>query len=253
MAGKLTGKTALITGAANGCGRAAAKLFIEEGARVVGADKDADAGHELARQLEGSEFLFVQADVSKREQVATLMAQATSAFGTIDILHCQAGDIIVKPLLDFSEQEWEYLFDQNVRSVFLATQAVLPGMLKKGCGAIVNTSSVSAFTATPMESVYCASKAAVNQFTRAVAVEYRDSGIRANTLCPGFVRTDHGQREINQLRKLGVPASPEDINNMQGRMCEPEEVARAALFLASDDASFINGAQITVDNTFTSI
>ena len=126
-------------------------------------------------------------------------------------------------------------------------------MLRDGRGVIVNTASVSAFTATPMEAVYCSAKAAVSQFTRAVAVEFRDKGIRANVICPGFVRTRHGLFEMAQLKKLGVPASEENIRTMQGRMCEAEEVAKVALFLASDDSSFMSGAEVAVDNTFTAI
>lgn len=253
MTGRLKGRTALITGAANGCGREAVKLFLAEGACVVGADIDAEAGRTLAEEVGTDAFLFVEADVSKIGDVRETMRQANERFGTVDILHSQAGDIIVKPLLDFSEADWEFLFDRNARSVFLTTQAVLPGMLQQGRGVIVNTASVSAFTASPMEAVYCASKAAVTQFTRAVAVEFRDSGIRANSISPGFVRTKHGEREIAQLRKLGVRASPEDIRAMQGRICEPIEVARTALFLASDESSFINGADVSVDNTFAAI
>jgi len=126
-------------------------------------------------------------------------------------------------------------------------------MLRAGRGAIIVTSSVSAITASPLEAVYCATKAAVTQFARSVAVEFRDKGIRANVLSPGFVRTKHGEWEIEQLRSFNVPASEADIAAMQGRMCEPEEVASVAVFLASDDSSFINGADIVVDNTFTVI
>ncbi len=133
------------------------------------------------------------------------------------------------------------------------TQAVLPGMLERGRGVIVATSSASARVATKFEAAYSASKAAMHQFCRAIAVEYRDSGIRCNVVCPSFVRTDHGMQELAQLRTHGIYASSEDVNLMQGRMCEPEEVAAVALFLASEESSFINGAEIFVDNTFTAI
>ena len=229
--GKLANRVAIITGAANGCGRAAVKAFLGEGALIVGADIDRKAGEELAAELDSSRFVL----------------------GHVDILHNQAGSIIVKPLLEMTDEDYASMMVNNAQSVFLTTQAVLPIMLRRGRGVIVNTSSVSAFTATPMEAVYCSSKAAVLQFTRSVAVEFRDKGIRANVICPGFVRTQHGTFEIAQLRALGVAASEEDIKAMQGRMCEPEEVARVALFLASDDSSFMSCSQVVVDNTFTAI
>lgn len=251
--GKLANRVAIITGAANGCGRAAVKIFLEEGAMIVGADIDEKAGKELEAELDASRFAFVHADVSDRAQVAGVVETTLSRFGGVDILHNQAGSIVVKPLLEVTDEDYDFMMVNNARSVFLTMQAVLPIMLRRGKGVIINTSSVSAFTATPMETVYCSSKAAVSQFTRCVAVEFRDKGIRANVICPGFVRTQHGTFEIAQLRKLGVAASEEDIKTMQGRMCEPEEVAKVALFLASDDSSFMSGSQVLVDNTFTAI
>ena len=251
--GKLWNRVAIITGAANGCGRAAVRAFLAEGAIIVGADRDRKAGEELAAEVSSSRFVFVHADVSDRRQVADVIQTTFSSFGQIDILHNQAGSIIVKPLLEMTDEDYDSMMVNNAKSVFLTTQAVLPIMLRQGRGVIVNTSSVSAFTATPMEAVYCSSKAAVAQFTRSVAVEFRDQGIRANVICPGFVRTQHGTFEISQLRALGVAASEEDIKAMQGRMCEPEEVAKVALFLASDDSSFMNGSNVVVDNTFTAI
>jgi NAD(P)-dependent dehydrogenase (short-subunit alcohol dehydrogenase family) len=253
MTGKLQGRVAVITGAANGCGRATARLFVQEGATVIGVDIDRDAGNALQAELAGERFLFLPADVSVASDVKSVVDRTVTEFGGVDILHNQAGTIVVKPLLELTEADFATIMSNNVLSVFLTTQAVLPSMLRKGRGTIINTSSVSSTTVTPMESLYCSSKAAVSQFTRAVAVEYRDRGIRANSICPGFVRTKHGDFEISQLRRLGIPASEEDIRSLQGRMCEPEEVAQVALFLASDDSGFINGADIVVDNTFTAI
>lgn len=250
---RLKNRIAIITGAANGCGRAAVELFLREGAKVIGADKDEASGAALASRLNTEDFRFVPADVANRSDVSRVVDLALSAFGTIDILFNQAGDIVVKPFLELSEADYSFVMDTNVRSVLLMTQAVLPTMLMQGRGVILTTSSVSAITATPMETIYCSSKAAAAQLTRAVAVEFRDKGIRANVINPGFVRTHHGETEISQLRALDVPAGEEDIRALQGRICEPEEVASVAAFLASDDASFINGAQIVVDNTFTAI
>ncbi|MEM7120285.1 MAG: SDR family oxidoreductase [Pseudomonadota bacterium] len=251
--GRLESRVAIITGAANGCGRAAVKMFLQEGAKVIGADIDAEAGKDLEQELGSPDFVFIEADVSKRAAVTGVAEATVERFGRIDILFNQAGTIIVKPFLEISDDDYDFILDNNARSVFLMTQAVLPEMLKQGKGAIVTTSSVSASTATPMEAVYCSSKAAVLQLTRAVAVEFRDQGVRANVICPGFIKTRHGILEMSQLRKFGFPATEDDIKAMQGRICEPEEVAGVAVFLASDESSFINGAELAVDNTFTAI
>ena len=253
MSGRLNGKTALISGGAGGCGAAAALLFAKEGARIAIVDKQ--DGSALVKQIEaaGGEAIYAACDVSKADQVAAAVKAATDHFGTINVLFNHAGTIVVKPFLDTTEQEWDWLMAVNVKSMFLMTKAVLPSMLAAGGGAIVCTSSISAVAATPMEVLYDTTKGAVHMFARAIAVEYRDRGIRCNAVCPGFIRTPHGMHEVDALTKLGVDASDAAMKAMQGRMCEPEEVAKAALFLASDDASFVNGAHLFVDNCFTAI
>ena len=253
MPGRLDGKTALISGGAGGCGAAASLLFAREGARIAIVDKQ--DGSALVKQIEatGGEAIYTACDVSKADQVNAAVKAATDRFGAINVLFNHAGTIVVKPFLDTTEQEWDWLMAVNVKSMFLVTKAVLPSMLAAGGGAIVCTSSISAVAATPMEVLYDTTKGAVHMFARAIAVEYRDRGIRCNAVCPGFIRTPHGMHEVDALTKLGVDASEAAMKAMQGRMCEPEEVAKAALFLASDDASFVNGAHLFVDNTFTAV
>ncbi len=253
MPGRLDGKTALISGGAGGCGAAASLLFAREGARIAIVDKQ--DGSALVKQIEatGGEAIYTACDVSKADQVNAAVKAATDRFGAINVLFNHAGAIVVKPFLDTTEQEWDWLMAVNVKSMFLVTKAVLPSMLAAGGGAIVCTSSISAVAATPMEVLYDTTKGAVHMFARAIAVEYRDRGIRCNAVCPGFIRTPHGMHEVDALTKLGVDASEAAMKAMQGRMCEPEEVAKAALFLASDDASFVNGAHLFVDNTFTAV
>jgi NAD(P)-dependent dehydrogenase (short-subunit alcohol dehydrogenase family) len=251
--GRLQGKTALISGGAGGCGAAASLLFAKEGARIAIIDKQ--DGSALVKQIEaaGGEAIYAACDVSNAGQVSAAVKAATDRFGTINVLFNHAGAIVVKPFLETTEQEWDWLMAVNVKSMFLMTKAVLPSMLAAGGGAIVCTSSISAVAATPMEVLYDTTKGAVHMFARAIAVEYRDRGIRCNAVCPGFIRTPHGMHEVDALTKLGIDASEAAMKVMQGRMCEPEEVAKAALFLASDDASFVNGAHLFVDNTFTAI
>ena len=255
QSGKLAGRVALISGGANGAGAASARLFAREGAQLAIADRDGNSGRGLAAELSaaGHDVVFTQADVSRPEQASRAMQDALAAFGRVDILFNHAGIISVKPFLDFAVEDWDEMMDNNAKSAFLMTRLVLPGMLERGFGVIVSTSSSGVRAATPLESIYCASKAAMHQLARAIAVEYRDRGIRSNTLCPSFVRTQHGITEIAQLRAQGVFASEQDVNVMQGRICEPEEVATVALFLACDDSSFVNGAEIFVDNTFTAV
>lgn len=250
---RLAGKVALITGGAGGMGRAMSVLFAAEGAAVVVADLQVNVGRDVVSEIAGlgGRALFVEADVSQAASVQHLVHESLSKLGRIDILCNHAGTIIVKSLLDTTEDDWDRLMAVNVKSMFLMCRAVLPSMLAAGKGVIVNTSSISGLTAAPMESAYCTTKGAILQLTRAIAVEYRDKGIRCNAICPAFVRTDHGMREIAALNALGWDASEQGIVNLQGRICEPEEVAQAALFLASDDSKFVNGAALVVDNTWT--
>ncbi|MFO0998067.1 MAG: glucose 1-dehydrogenase [Alphaproteobacteria bacterium] len=251
--GRLKGKSALISGGAGGMGRAMAELFASEGARVAIVDVQTEAGRDAARAIErnGGAAHFIEADVADAVAVERAVKTTLDAYGRIDILCNHAGSIIVKPFLETTEGDWDRLMATNVKSMFLMSRAVLPGMLAAGGGVIVNTSSISGLTAAPMESAYCTTKGAILQLTRAIAVEFRDKGIRCNALCPAFVRTDHGLREIDALNALGWDASEQGIASLQGRICEPEEVARAALFLASDDSRFVNGTALVVDNTWT--
>lgn len=251
----LSGKTVLISGGANGIGAASCRLFCNAGARVIFLDRDVAAGEQLQHSLQqqGWDAHFIRADVAHPEEVDAAIGKAQALAPKIDVLFNHAGVMLVKPFLDIRIEEWDSLMDNNARSAFLVTRRVLPGMLTQGHGVIINTSTTGVRAATHFESAYCASKAAMHQLSRAIAVEFRDQGIRSNTICPSFVRTDHGEDEIRQLRRYGIMASENDVNMMQGRICEPEEVAAVALFLASDDASFINGAEIFVDNTFTAV
>jgi NAD(P)-dependent dehydrogenase (short-subunit alcohol dehydrogenase family) len=253
MAGRLAGKVALISGGATGAGGAASLLFAAEGARVAVMDINASAGEAVVAQIlqAGGEAAFFHADVSKREQVELAVAGAQAHFGPISVLFNHAGTIVVKPFLDTTDEDYDRLMDINVKSMFMVTRAVLPQMLAAGKGSIVCTASISSVAATPLEVLYCMTKGACAMLARAIAVEYRDRGIRCNAVCPGFIDTPHGQREIKALAEHGFDATVEALSVQQGRLCQPEEVAKAALFLASDDASFVNGAHLYVDNCFT--
>lgn len=255
MAGRLDGKVAIVSGGATGMGGAASVLFAAEGARVAIIDRNLAEAEARVNEIiaAGGEAMAIAADVSRAVDVTDAVAQVEHAFGPVTVLFNHAGTIVIKPFLDTTEEEWDWLHDVNVKSMFLMTKAVLPGMIAAGGGSIVCTSSISAVAATPMEVLYDTTKGAVHMFARAIAVEFRDRNIRCNAVCPGFVRTPHGLREVKDLQGLGVDVSDAALAAQQGRICEPEEVARAALFLASDEASFVNGAHLFVDNGFTAL
>ena len=247
---RLEGKHAVVSGGAAGAGGAASGVFAREGANVVIVDIQEEAGLNLVEKIReaGGKASFVRADVSLSDEVDEAIDEANRIFDNrIDVLFNHAGTVTIKPFLETTEHDWDRMMRINVKSMFLMTKSVLPSMLDQG-GAIVNTSSISAVAGTPMEVLYCTSKGACHMFTRAIATEYRDNGIRCNAVCPGFIRTAHGIRELKELRDYGVEVTEEDICRIQGRICEPEEVANAALFLASSEASFVNGETMFVDN-----
>jgi NAD(P)-dependent dehydrogenase (short-subunit alcohol dehydrogenase family) len=246
---RLSGKTALITGGAGGMGRAASLMFAAEGARVAILDIQERAGRETERAIieAGGEALFMKTDASKGEAVDRAVHEVNDRFGPIDVLFSHAGTIIVKPLHETTEADYDRLMDINVRSAFLVCKAVIPQMIEAGGGSIVITSSIGGEKGFSLEALYCMTKGAVLQLARSIATEYRDRGIRCNAVCPGFVKTDHGLREIKELDGLGQKWNEADLTAAQVRICEPEEVAAAALFLASDEASFVNGTALYVD------
>ena len=236
-------------------GGAASILFAAEGAKVAILDLNLAEAQARADEITaaGGHALAIKCDVSDAAQVAAAVAAATTAFGPITVLFNHAGTIVIKPFLDTTEAEWDWLHAVNVKSMFLVTKAVLPGMIAAGGGSIVCTSSISAVAGTPMEVLYDTTKGAVHMFARAIAVEFRDRGIRCNAVCPGFIETPHGLREVRDLQALGVDVSEAAIVAAQGRIGKAVEVAQAALFLASDEASFVNGTHLFVDNGFTAI
>ena len=252
---RLKGKVAIISGGATGIGAAAARLFAAEGAAVGIIDRNVGAGQALAFDLvqQGHRAMFATADVSKKSQVDAAVATVKAQLGPVNVLFNHAGTIVIKPFLDTEEEDWDMLFDVNVKSMYLMTRAVLPMMLAQGKGSIVCTSSISAVYATPMEVLYDATKGACHMFARAIAVEFRDKGIRCNAVCPGFIETPHGLREVQELTALGVDASETAIKAAQGRFGQPEDIARAALYLASDDAEFVTGTQLFVDGGFSAV
>ena len=249
---KLKNKKVIITGGASGIGKATAELFCQEGAQVAILDINKIEGEKTINKINIHEkkAFFFETNLTKSKEVKNSINKVFDQFKEINILFNHAGTIIVKPLHKSSEEDYNYLMDINVRSAFLVCNQVIPIMLKNNRGNIIITSSIGGEKGFALESLYCMTKGAVLQLARSIAVEYRDQGIRCNAVCPGFVKTNHGLREIKELDDQGQNWNEADLHSVQGRICKPEEVASAVLYLASDDSSFVNGTALYVDNAW---
>lgn len=249
MAGRLAGKVALVTGAASGIGAAVARRFAEEGARLAAADRQAERLCGLAR---AAGAVPVACDVTDDAAVKAAAAAVAEALGPIEILVNAAGIIGTDDPATIEDPVWRRTLDVNLTGVMQTCRAVLPGMIARGGGAIVNIASVAAFNATPGAASYAASKAGVVAFTRAIANRYGGEGVRANCLCPGWVRTPMSEREMEEAAAAqGI--TPEAAFRAMAerlalkRIAEPVEMANCCLFLASDEASFVTGATLVAD------
>ena len=250
--GRLEGRTALITGAASGIGREAARLFAAEGASVVVADRDPAAGEAAAAEIEatGSRAAFVAVDVSRAAEVEAAVAEAERAFGAVHVLFNNAGVFLAEDAspVDTPEEIWDTVMGVNLKGVFLGCKYGIPALLRAGGGSIINTASfVAVMGAATSQIAYTASKGGVLAMTREIAVEYARRGIRANALCPGPVNTPL----LQDLLADPAARARRLVHVPMGRLAEASEVARAALFLASDDAAYVNGTTFMVDGGIT--
>jgi len=233
-------KTVFITGSSRGIGAATARLFYNNGYNVaINYNNSEKEALELHNELPGS--LLLKGDVSKEKDVSEMIAKTVSHFGSIDILINNAGISVVNLLTDTTLEEWEKLFSINVTGTFLASKYAAKEMIKKHSGKIINISSIWGVSGACMESCYSASKGAVIAFTKAMAKELGPSGITVNCVAPGFIDTDMNDDVEDIDRQAFCDETP------LGRIGTPEEVAKAILFLASDNASFITGQIVGVD------
>jgi NAD(P)-dependent dehydrogenase (short-subunit alcohol dehydrogenase family) len=249
---RLDGKVALITGAGNGMGRVASVLFAQEGARIVVADWSEDGGAETVAAVEaaGGEATFVKVDVAKAEQVEAMVAAAMDRFGALHVLYNNAGIFPADDggVTETPEPTWDRVMEVNLKGVWLGCKYGVPAMLASGGGSIVNVASfVALMGAATAQIAYTASKGGVLAMTREIAVEYGRQNIRANSLCPGPIATPMLEElmsdpERKQRRLVHIP---------MGRLGSASELAKAALFLASDESSFMTGAQLVVDGGIT--
>jgi NAD(P)-dependent dehydrogenase (short-subunit alcohol dehydrogenase family) len=247
---KLRGKVAITTGGTSGIGLATAILFAKEGAKVVIAARDEEHGKQALSKLtsEGREGLFVRCDVRRPEDCKRVVDQAVKTFGRLDILFNNAGVIHVgRSVVDTTEAEWDSTMEVNVKGIYLMSKYAIPRMKETGGGVIVNTSSVFGLVAGSGVAAYCASKGAVVMLTRAMAVDHASDGIRVNCICPGSVDTPMLREEMEDLGGVDVQKPKFAARHPMNRISTPEEVARAALYLASDDSSFVTGVALPVD------
>lgn len=245
MGGRLDGKTALVTGGGRGIGAGIARVFASEGARVVIATRTVGRGEAVARQISmaGGEASAMETDVADAEQVKTMIKEARKRLGAIDIVAHNAGVFPSSTIARMKESEWDHVLDTNLKSLFLIAKAVLPHMVRRRYGRIVVTSSISGpRVAMPGWSHYCASKAGVNGFIKAAALEVAKKGVTINAVEPGNILIRRpGSREARENEDAMVPAIP------MGELGVPEDIAYAALYLVSDEARYVTGQTIIVD------
>ncbi|MBV1895081.1 MAG: glucose 1-dehydrogenase [Rhodobacteraceae bacterium] len=247
--GRLQNKTALISGAASGMGAAEARLFAEQGAQVIVADVDGDGAQSVVQDITdaGGSAIAVHLDVADAASWDKAITRGVKAFGDIDILVNNAGILIMKPVQDTTEEEWDRIFSINAKGVFLGTKAVLDSMKATGAGSIINISSIYGIVGAPSAAAYQATKGAVRLLTKATASDYAPFNIRVNSVHPGVIAT----AMTDEL--LADPEVAKDLlgTTIMERPAQPEEVARAVLFLASDEASFMTGSEMVVDGGYT--
>lgn len=245
---RLKNRVALITGGASGIGRATCVLFAREGAKVMVADYAAEGGNETVRQIKaaGGDAAFVRVDVSKSAEVQNMIVTTVKTYGRVDILFNNAG--IEGPsakLANYKEEDWDRVIAIDLTAVYLGMKYVIPEMIKQGGGVIISTASVAGLVGFPGSGAYAAAKAGVINLTRMAALEYADKNIRVNCICPGIIDTPMVDRVVGGRPKERV-VKAEPI----GRLGKPEDIANAALFLASDESSFATCAPFVIDGGY---
>ena len=246
----MEGKVALVTGAGSGIGRESALAFAREGAKVVVADIVVEGGEETVRMIkgEGGEAIFVKCDVAQEADVKAMVAKTIETYGQLDFAHNNAGiEGMAGPCAECTEENWDRTLGINLKGVWWCCKYEIPEMLKRGGGAIVNTSSVAGLVGFAGIPAYTASKHGVAGLTKAIALDYAKEGIRCNAVCPGVIHTPMVDRFSGGTQEgLDAMAAMEPV----GRLGEPSEIADAVVYLCSDKATFVTGIAMPVDGAF---
>lgn len=264
MSRRLEGKTAVVMGAGSvgpgwGNGKAIAALYAREGARVVCVDIQAAAAEETAHAIEaeGGQAIALAADVTRLDDITLVQAQAESRFGSIDILNNNVGIVQTGGVVETSESDWDRVFAINLKSCYLAMKQFIPNMQRRGCGSIINTSSIAGLRYTGVPYVtYSTTKAAMNHLTRTTAAQYAPDGVRINAVVPGLMKTPMVEAAASLAQEYGhgdIEAMwcTRDAQVPMGHMGDAWDVAYAALFLASDESRYITGIELVVDGGVT--
>ena len=246
---RLQNKVALISGGAKGMGAVEAKLFAKEGARIVIGDVLETEGKQIESEINeiGGECLFVPLDVTDENQWNEAVAATVRLFSKLDILINNAGIFRTSRVEETSSAEWDHVMDINAKGVFLGAKAAIPAMREAGGGSIINLSSVAGLVGAAYSSAYSASKGAVRLFTKSTAIQYATDGIRCNSIHPGVIQTDMTREAIADSQFKAQRLDPTPL----ARLGQPEDVAYGALYLASDESSFVTGAELVIDGGWT--
>ncbi len=245
----LTGRTAVVTGATRGLGRAFARALAEAGANVVIGGRDAQAAAQVEAELAelGSRSITVLADITRRDGIERILADALAEFGSVDVLVNNAGYCIHRPALEVTDEQWREVMDVNLDAVWMCSQVFGKHMIDRGRGSIINIGSMSGqiVNRPQWQPGYNASKAAVHHLTRSLAAEWAPAGVRVNALAPGYIKTDMSPVDDPQFRRHWIEDAP------QQRYATPDELGPAIVYLASDASSFVTGSVLIIDGGYT--
>ena len=246
----------IVTGGTRGIGAGITSAFLKEGAKIIitGRSKErCDTAQKLLKTIVADAVYSVTGDVSKWDDAQKMVKKTVKRFGRIDILINNSGIYLEKRIEETTEDEWDQVININLKGIFLCSKAVYPHFKNQGSGTIVNMSSDSGVSGNPNEAAYCASKGGVTNLTRAMALDYAKENIRVNAICPAVINTPMLQKEVDMQEDKEAYLKEMDELHPIGRVGRPEEVAFAVLMVASDEASFITGANIPVDGGFTAV